>query len=69
MDYAGMTPQLEKTFADLGEAGIDEGQSVKLLFSAPGFSLTYAWFKSAFRCPVTATTPIACIISFRVRCD
>ena len=51
MDYAGMTPQLEKTFADLGEAGIDEGQTVKMLFSAPGFSLTYAWFKSGFPLP------------------
>ena len=51
MDYAGMTPQLEKSFADLGEAGIDEGQTVKMLFSAPGFSLTYAWFKSGFPLP------------------
>jgi len=51
MDYAGMTPQLEETFAQLGEAGIDEGQTVKMLFSAPGFSLTYAWFKSGFPLP------------------
>jgi len=51
MDYAGMTPKLEQTFADLGEAGIDEGQTVKLLFSAPGFSLTYAWFRSGFPLP------------------
>ena len=51
MDYDGMTPQIEKTFAQLGEAGIDEGQTVKLLFSAPGFSLTYAWFKSGFPLP------------------
>src|ERR1700761_487557 len=51
MDYAGMTPALEQTFAQLGEAGIDEGQTVKLLFSAPGFSLTYAWFKSGFPLP------------------
>jgi quercetin dioxygenase-like cupin family protein len=51
MDYDGMTPGLEQTFARLGEAGIDEGQTVKLLFSAPGFSLTYAWFKSGFPLP------------------
>lgn len=51
MDYDGMTPQLEESFAKLGEAGIDEGQTVKLLFSAPGFSLTYAWFKSGFPLP------------------
>jgi hypothetical protein len=51
MDYAGMTPQLEATFGELTEAGIDEGQTVKMLFSAPGFSLTYAWFKSGFPLP------------------
>src|SRR5438876_11102634 len=51
IDYEGMTPELEKTFAKLGEAGVEEGQTVKLLFSAPGFSLTYAWFKSGFPLP------------------
>jgi hypothetical protein len=51
MDYEGVTPELESRFAELGEAGVDEGQSVKLLFSAPGFSLTYAWFKSGFPLP------------------
>jgi hypothetical protein len=51
MDYEGMTPELEKTFAQLGEEGIEEGQTVKLLFSAPGFSLTYAWFRSGFPLP------------------
>jgi len=51
MDYEGMTPELEKTFATLGEEGIEDGQTVKLLFSAPGFSLTYAWFRSGFPLP------------------
>jgi len=51
MDYEGVTPELETAFATLGEAGIDEGQTVKLLFSAPGFSLTYAWFRSGFPLP------------------
>ena len=51
MDTEGMTPQLETTFGQLGEAGIDEGQTVKLLFSTPGFSLTYAWFRSGFPLP------------------
>lgn len=51
MDYAGMTPQLEDTLAQLTEAGFGEGQTVKLLFSGPGFSLTYAWFKSGFPLP------------------
>ena len=51
MDYEGVTPELQKTIETLGEAGVDEGQQVKLLFSAPGFSLTYAWFKSGFPLP------------------
>jgi hypothetical protein len=51
MDYDGVTPELQANFAKLAEAGVDEGQTVKLLFSAPGFSLTYAWFKSGFPLP------------------
>ncbi|HEY2661782.1 MAG TPA: hypothetical protein VGI79_18820 [Caulobacteraceae bacterium] len=51
MDYEAVSPELETRFADLGEAGVNEGQTVKLLFSAPGFSLTYAWFKSGFPLP------------------
>lgn len=51
MDMEGVTPELGDIFAKLGEAGVDEGQTVKLLFSAPGFSLTYAWFKSGFPLP------------------
>jgi hypothetical protein len=51
MDYQGVTPELAATIATLGEAGINEGQTVKLLFSAPGFSLTYAWFRSGFPLP------------------
>ena len=51
MDYDGVTPELEGRFARLAEAGVNEGQMVKLLFSAPGLSLTYAWFKSGFPLP------------------
>jgi len=51
MDYDGVTPELQANFAKLAEAGVDEGQTVKLLFAAPGFSLTYAWFKSGFPLP------------------
>lgn len=51
MDFDGMTPELETAFASLEEAGIDDGQTVKLLFAAPGFSLTYAWFRSGFPLP------------------
>jgi catechol 2,3-dioxygenase-like lactoylglutathione lyase family enzyme len=52
MSYGGvMTPELGNAFAQIVEAGFEEGQTVKLLFSVPGFSLTYAWFKSGFPLP------------------
>jgi hypothetical protein len=35
-----MTPQLDETFAKLGEADVIEDQTVRMLFPAPGFSLT-----------------------------
>jgi hypothetical protein len=37
--------------AKLIDAGLLEGSSVKLLFSRPGLSLSYAWFKSGFPLP------------------
>jgi hypothetical protein len=42
---------VDARLTELNEAGYDDGQTVKLLFSAPGFSLTYAWFKSGFPLP------------------
>lgn len=51
MDLEGETPELMSNLGGLIEAGFDDGQTVKLLFSAPGFSLTYAWFKSGFPLP------------------
>lgn len=35
----------------LRDAGFMDGNSVKLLFSRPGMSLTYTWFKSGFPLP------------------
>jgi hypothetical protein len=32
----------------MGEAGVGEGAEARVLFSIPGFSVTYAWFKSGF---------------------
>lgn len=37
--------------ARMSEAGLLDGSTVKLLFSRPGLSLTYAWFKSGFPLP------------------
>jgi hypothetical protein len=48
MNYAPMASRTEAGIARLVEAGIGEGNVVKALFSAPGFSLIYAWFKPHF---------------------
>jgi hypothetical protein len=36
----------------LAEAGFTEGGMVKLLYSRPGMSLTYCWFKSGYPLPL-----------------
>jgi hypothetical protein len=36
---------------ELYDAGFGEGSRVKLLYSRPGMSLTYVWFKSGFPLP------------------
>lgn len=59
LDYAEagcMTPQPVSETAlhwsqQLTEAGMLEGSTVKLLFSRPGLSLTYVWFKSGYPLP------------------
>ena len=49
MDPAG--PGSFDDVGALGNAGFGEGSQVKLLFSRPGMSLTYVWFKSGFPLP------------------
>jgi len=51
MRAEGVSAQVREGLAQLVEAGSNEGASVKLLFSAPGLSLAYAWFKSGFPLP------------------
>ena len=51
MRAEGVTAQVREGLAQLAEAGLSEGETVKLLFSAPGLSLAYAWFKSGFPLP------------------
>src|SRR5262249_23472893 len=48
MSYAPMSPSAQDGFARLIAAGINDGSVVKMLFSAPGFSLAYVWFKANF---------------------
>lgn len=52
MEVKDMTPDLEAGIGAALEAGFAEGNVVKTLFSQPGFSLTYAWFKSGFPLPL-----------------
>lgn len=53
MEYAGLTPIIEAGLAMAGAAATkDSGNIVKELFSMPGMSLTYAWFKSGFPLPL-----------------
>ncbi len=50
--YEGMTPVIEQGLADRVEAGVRDGSFAKILFNAPGFSLAYAWHKSAYPLPL-----------------
>lgn len=51
MTSSPLTPIEQEGSVKTVEAGILEGSTIRLLFSAPGFSLTYAWFKSGFPLP------------------
>jgi hypothetical protein len=51
MESQPPTAEEEVLSARLIAAGMLEGSTVKLLFSRPGLSLSYAWFKSGFPLP------------------
>src|SRR5262245_8298537 len=51
MDYEPITPVAAEGARKAQEAGVDAGHELKLLFSVPGFSLSYVWFKSGFPLP------------------
>lgn len=46
-----MAPDQATHWQELTDAGMLEGSQVRLLFSRPGMSLTYVWFKSGFPLP------------------
>jgi len=52
MSMAPMTDVQQQGMAGLAEAGMLEGSKVKLLYSRPGMSLTYVWFKSGYPLPL-----------------
>jgi hypothetical protein len=45
------SPVTAEYFPKLKAAGYDAGHQLKVLFSAPGFSLTHVWFKSGYPLP------------------
>ena len=51
MEYVVTSDEVAAGLEDAAVAGADGGNTVRTLFSAPGFSLTYAWFKSGFPLP------------------
>lgn len=52
MTLADLTPVIEAGVGRWVGAGVAEGNITKVLFSMPGMSLTYAWFKSGFPLPL-----------------
>ncbi|MGQ5702230.1 cupin domain-containing protein [Sandaracinobacteroides sp. A072] len=52
MEPVGLTPVIMEGIERATAEGAAEGNIVKLLFSMPGMSLTYAWFKSGFPLPL-----------------
>ena len=51
MEPMPMTQVEQEGAARLYEEGFMDGNKVKLLYSRPGMSLTYCWFKSGFPLP------------------
>jgi hypothetical protein len=52
MSLDDITPVIAEGLKHFNGAGNGDGQVVKLLFAAPGFSLSYVWFKSGYPLPL-----------------
>ncbi len=51
MTYEEYPPIAAEGIRKAREVGFDAGHHLRVLFSAPGFSLVYVWFKSEFPLP------------------
>jgi hypothetical protein len=56
MSLDEITPVVAEGLAHYAGAGNENGQVVKLLYAAPGFSLSYVWFKSGYPLPLHSHT-------------
>lgn len=52
MTMAPCTPVQEEGMMRLAEAGMLEGQELRVLVQLPGFSITHVWFKHGFPLPL-----------------
>jgi mannose-6-phosphate isomerase-like protein (cupin superfamily) len=52
MAMSGLNPTIASGIQRFVDGGADEGVTIKMLFSIPGFSLTYAWFKRGYPLPL-----------------
>lgn len=52
MEAVGVSEIIADGIERAAAAGANDGNVVKMLFSMPGMSLTYAWFKSGFPLPL-----------------
>ena len=56
MSLDDITPVMAEGLAHYNSPGTETGQIVKLLYAAPGFSLSHVWFKSGYPLPLHSHT-------------
>ncbi len=52
MTFAPFAEDIARRSAEAVAAGMDQGEHLRVLFSAPGFSLTHVWFKKHYPLPL-----------------
>jgi hypothetical protein len=52
MSLAPFAEKIVPSLVKANEAGMADGEQVKVLFNVPGFSLTHVWFKKHFPLPL-----------------
>lgn len=52
MTFAPFADDIARLSQEAVEAGMDQGEHLRVLFSLPGFSLTHVWFKKFYPLPL-----------------